>query len=173
MLNDPDLIALLIVCVPAPHQVYYSQRPWYVIQQIAYFKALTSWLKWDSSQDNATQFECVSRICYWFGCMITRWGRATHICVGNLTIIVSDNGLSPGRRPAITWINVGILWIGLLRTNFNEMSIEIHTFSLKKIHLKMSSGKWRPFCIGLNVIHGNQRVCKVVMHYLACSTIHP
>ena len=32
------------------------------------------------------------------------------------------------------------------------MSIEIHTFSLKKIHLKMSSGKWRPFCLGLNVL---------------------
>ena len=28
---------------------------------------------------------------------LTHWGRVTHICVGNLTIIVSDNGLSPGR----------------------------------------------------------------------------
>ena len=28
----------------------------------------------------------------------THWGRATHICVSKLTIIVSDNGLSPGRR---------------------------------------------------------------------------
>ena len=33
--------------------------------------------------------------------ILTHWGRATHICVGNLTIIVSDNGLSPGRRQAI------------------------------------------------------------------------
>ena len=32
---------------------------------------------------------------------LTHWGRATHICVGNLTIIGSDNGLSPGRRQAI------------------------------------------------------------------------
>ena len=79
------------------------------------------------------------------------WGRVTHICVGNLTIIGSDNGLSPGRRQAITWTNVGIWLIGPLGTNFSEMLIEIHAFSFKKIHLKMSSGKWRPFCLGLNV----------------------
>ena len=30
--------------------------------------------------------------------LLTRWGRVTHICVGNLTIIDSDNGLSPRRR---------------------------------------------------------------------------
>ena len=28
-------------------------------------------------------------------------GRVTHICVSKLTIIGSDNGLSPGRRQAI------------------------------------------------------------------------
>ena len=76
----------------------------------------------------------------------------THICVGNLTIIGSDNGLLPGRRQAITCTNVGILLIGPLGTNFSEMLIEIHKFSFKKIHLKMSSGKWRPFCLGLNVL---------------------
>ena len=82
---------------------------------------------------------------------LTHWGRVTHICVSNLTIIGSDNGLSPGRRQAITWSNVAILLIGPLGTNFSEILIEIHTFSLKKIHLKMSPGKWRPFCLGLNV----------------------
>ena len=87
------------------------------------------------------------------GCLdLTHWGRVTHICVGNLTIIGSDNGLSPGRRQAITWTNVGILLIGHLGTNFSEMLIEIHTFSFKKIHLKMSSGKWWPFCLGLNAL---------------------
>ena len=38
----------------------------------------------------------------------TPWSRVTHICVGNLTIIGSDNGLSPGRRQAIIWISAGI-----------------------------------------------------------------
>ena len=86
------------------------------------------------------------------GMCLTHWGRLIHICVGELTIIVSDNGLSPGRRQAITWTNVGILLIGPLGTNFSEISIEIHTFAFKQIHLKMSSGKWRPFCRGLNVL---------------------
>ena len=56
----------------------------------------------------------------------------THICVENLTIIGSDNGLSPGRRQAIIWTNAGILLIRPLGTNFNEIFIEIQAFSLKK-----------------------------------------
>ena len=83
---------------------------------------------------------------------LTHWGRVTHICVGKLNIIGSDNGLSPERRQAIIWTNTGILLIGPLGTNFSEIFIEIHTFSLKKIRLKMSSSKWRPFCLGLNVL---------------------
>ena len=43
---------------------------------------------------------------------LTHWGRVTHICVNILTIIGSDNGLSPGRRQAIIWTNAGILLIG-------------------------------------------------------------
>ena len=76
----------------------------------------------------------------------------THICVNIVTTIGSDNGLSTGRRQAIIWNNVGILLIGLLGTNFSENQIEIRTFSFKKMRLKMSSGKWRPFCLGLNVL---------------------
>ena len=83
---------------------------------------------------------------------LTHWGRVTHICVGKLTIIASDNGLSPGRRQAIIWTNTGMFLIEPLRTNFSETLIAIHTFPFKKIHLKMSSGKWRPSCLGLNVL---------------------
>ena len=75
---------------------------------------------------------------------LTHWGRVTHVCVSKPTTIGSDNGLSPGRRQAIIWTNAGILLIGPLGTNFSEIVIEIQTFSFKKIHLKMSSGKWRP-----------------------------
>ena len=82
---------------------------------------------------------------------LTHWGRVTHICVSELTIIGSDNGLSPGRHQAIIWTNAGILLIGPLRTSFSEIFIEIHTFSFKEMRLKMSSGKWRPHCLGLNV----------------------
>ena len=83
---------------------------------------------------------------------LTHWGRVTHICVGNLTIIGSDNGLSPYRRQAIIWTNAGILLIGRVRTNFSEISIEILTFSFRKVRLKASSATWRPFCFGLNVL---------------------
>ena len=84
---------------------------------------------------------------------LTHWGRVTHICVSKLTSIGSDNGLSPGRRQAIIWTSAGILLIGPLGTNFSENLIEIHIFSFTKMHLKMSSGKWRPFCLGLNVLN--------------------
>ena len=83
---------------------------------------------------------------------LTHWGQVTHLCVSKLTSIASDNGLPPGRRQAIIWNNAGILLIGPLGTNFSEICIEIQTFSLRKIRLKMSSAKCRPFCLGLNVL---------------------
>ena len=93
---------------------------------------------------------------------LTHWGRVTHICVSKQTIIGSDKGFSPGRRQAIIWTNAGILLIGTLGTNFSEILIKISTFSFKKMRLKVSSAKWRPFCLGLNVLmlpvtrhHGN------------------
>ena len=76
----------------------------------------------------------------------------THICVGKLTIIGWDDGLLPGRRQAIISTNAGILSISPLGTNFSEFLIEIETFSFKKMHLNMSSGKWRPFCLSHNVL---------------------
>ena len=86
----------------------------------------------------------------WQNGHLTHWDRMTHICVVKLIIIGSDNGLSPGRRQAIIWTNTGILLIGPWGTNFSEISIAIETFSFKKMHWKMSSAKWRPFCLGLN-----------------------
>ena len=80
----------------------------------------------------------------------THWGRVTHICVSKLTIIGSDNGLSPGRRQAIIWTNAGILLIRTLGTNFSEILGKIHSFSFTKMHFKMSSAKWRLFSLGLN-----------------------
>ena len=76
---------------------------------------------------------------------LTHWGRVTHICVSKRIKTGSDNGLSPGRRQSIIWTNDGILLIGPLRTNFSEILSKIQTFSFKKMHLKTSSAKWRPF----------------------------
>ena len=76
----------------------------------------------------------------------------THICVSKFSIFGSDNGLSPDRRQAIIWTNAGLLLIRPLGTYFSESLIEILTFSFKKMRLKVSSAKWRPFCLGLNVL---------------------
>ena len=95
----------------------------------------------------------------------THWGRATHICVSEIIIIGSDNGLSPGRRQAIFWTNVGILLIGPLGINFNEILIEINTFSFKKMYLKISSAKWRLFRLGLNVLRMSSHTKTHIGHW--------
>ena len=65
---------------------------------------------------------------------LTHWGLVTHIWVRKMIIIGPDNGLSPGRRPAITWTNAGILLIGPMATNFSEILIKfIHFHSRKSI----------------------------------------
>ena len=58
------------------------------------------------------------------------------------------------------WTNAGILLIGHLGTHFSEILFEIYMFSFKKVHLKTSSAKWRPFCLGLNVLI-NWTLCKI------------
>ena len=73
--------------------------------------------------------------------VLTDWGRVMHICVSKLTMNGSDNGLSPGRRQAIVWTNAGVV-----------IFITIFIFSFKKMHFKLSSGNWRPICLGLNVL---------------------
>ena len=119
----------------------------------------------------------------------THWGRVTHICVSKLTIIGWENGLSPDRHQAIISTNDGVffffffavkdrvltpflvidgvLLIRTLGTNFTEILIEIHTFSFNKMHLKMSSGKWRPCCLGLSVLTWSR--LKVIYHDGECS----
>ena len=83
---------------------------------------------------------------------LTHRGRVMHICVNNLTITGSDNGLSPGRHQPIIWTNAGRLLIWIIGTNFSEILSAIHIFSFKKMHLKMSPAEWRTFCLCLNVV---------------------
>ena len=64
----------------------------------------------------------------------------------------SGIGLSPVRRQAITWTNADLLSIGPLGTNFSEISVDIQTFSLNKIHLKMASAIFPPNCPGGDVL---------------------
>ena len=66
--------------------------------------------------------------------------------------IVSNNGLSLERCQAIIWTNVSILPIGPLGTSFNEILIEMQSFSLNKLFWKILSAKCQPFCFGLIVL---------------------
>ena len=58
------------------------------------------------------------------------------------------------------WTNAGILLVEPLGTNFNEILIEIQIFSFKKMRLKMSSAKLRPFFLGLNVLISLSLSCR-------------
>ena len=46
-----------------------------------------------------------------FSKSLTHWGRVTHTCISKLTIIGSENSLSPSRRQAIIWANAAMLSI--------------------------------------------------------------
>ena len=71
--------------------------------------------------------------------------------------IGSGCGLSPVRRHAITRANANLLSIGPSGTNLSEIWIAIQTVSFKKTCLKMSSGKWRPFCSGEDELNANNQ----------------
>ena len=94
----------------------------------------------------------------------------------NYTTTGSDNGLWPGQCQAIIWTNAGILLTGPLGTNSSEILIEIRTFSFKKMHLKMSSGKWRPLFLGLNVLTHNLNssvpVTQLSLHWSVDMTVY-
>ena len=89
-------------------------------------------------------------------CSLTHWGRVTHICVGRLAIIGSDNGLSPEWRQAIMWTNAGILLFVPLGTNFGEkfnrnsnIFIEENTFENVVCEMFISSRpRCKPFSAG-------------------------
>ena len=102
---------------------------------------------------------------------VLTWGRVMYICVSKLTIIGSDNGLSPGWRQAIIWTNAGILLIGPLGINFSEILITILTFSFKKMHLKLLSAKWQPFCLGFNVLRLRFIFCPNAVMFVKYQTV--
>ena len=82
---------------------------------------------------------------------LTHWGRVTHICVCKLTIIGSDNGLSPEWHQAIMnqcWNIVKWTLRNKLQWNFKR---NWYIFLQENVFEK-SSRNWRPFCLGLHVL---------------------
>ena len=114
-------------------------HPWFFLESGCF------WIPYMKESSMCSQLECQNRP--WV--QLTHWGRMTYICVSNLPTIGSDNGWQPKQRQAIIWTNAGILLVGPSETDFSEIVIE-NVF--KKMRLKMSSGKWQQFCVGLNVL---------------------
>ena len=95
------------------------------------------------------------------------WRVMPHHTTENMcqyTNVGSGNGLSPGQCQAIIWTNAGILLNWPLGTNFSEILIEIYTFSVKKMHLKMS-GK---FCLRLNVLRYRVVIWHITLTKSSC-----
>ena len=90
--------------------------------------------------------------CWWTGVQFWPAGRFTHMRRFPDHSIGSNNSLSPDWRQAIIWTNTILLSIGPLGTNFSQNAFKIQTFLLKRIHLKISSGKCRSFCLSLSVL---------------------
>ena len=93
-----------------------------------------------------------------------------HFCISELTRIDSDNGLLPDQHQATNWTNAGVLLIGPLATALGEICIEIQTFYFKKMYLKMSSRKWRPFCVSLNMLIDWWYLCRSSINYITRNT---
>ena len=92
--------------------------------------------------------KCLLFQAYNFEWFWTHFGWVKHVCVDNLTIIGSDNGLAPtcSRQLAIIWTNAGILLIGPLGINFREIFIKTkHFHSENAFENVFLSAKWQPF----------------------------
>ena len=86
---------------------------------------------------------------------LTHWGRVTHICVANLTIIGSDNGSwsAPSHYLNQCWNIVNWTLRSKLQCNFNWISnIFIQENALENVVCEMASILSRPQCVkcGIN-----------------------
>ena len=128
------------------HTVYYSD----IVRTSWRRKSPATWLFFwklshaDSKQNNA--FSCR----HYTHILLTHPPSCRIYASVNWVSIGSDNGLSPIRRQAIIQTNADLLAIGPLRINFREILIKIQIFSFTKMHMKISSAKWRPFCPGFD-----------------------
>ena len=114
------------------------------------------------------------------------WGRVAHICVSKLTIIGSDNGLSPGRRQAIVWTNARILLIRPPKGRINNIlalvqiklpwncnrnsNVFIQENALENVVCEMASISSRPQCVkwGCTVDH-RLRSVRLCASNIACT----
>ena len=95
--------------------------------------------------------------------------RGVHWCVRNLDYhwcwywLVAYLVLS---RYLISWTNVGLLLMGPFGAIVSEICIPMHQFSFLKMYSNMSSAKWSPSCLSLNVLKKKlARIIKTTWHF--------
>ena len=83
-----------------------------------------------------------------FCVVLTHWGRVTHICVSKLTIIGSDNGLSPDHYLKQCWNIVSWTHRNKLQWNFDwNLYIFIQEYAFESVVWKMAAILCRPKCV--------------------------
>ena len=91
--------------------------------------------------------------------METEW--RTDVSLNLPSLVEAKTCLLVGAKPLselmlLYWknlsINLLIMLIWHLGTNFSEILIEMFISSFKKLYLNVSSAKYRPFCVRLNVL---------------------
>ena len=105
---------------------------------------------------------------------LTHWGRLTHLCVSELTIIGSDNGLSPSHYLKQCWIIVNWTLRNKLHWNFKwNSNIFIQENSLEHVVCEIASILSRPQCVnyGVSIVSTFEKVmtnyqCK--LQWLIC-----
>ena len=90
--------------------------------------------------------------------LITHWGRVTHICVSYLGHHWSRLWLGAGQAPA-HYLNQCWNIIDWTLWNKPQWNLNRNLCILKKMQLKMSSGKWLQFCLGNTQFPGNNQTC--------------
>ena len=146
--------ALLPRCLSNFRAIRPLQHPISRLRDFTRFGCKTSYRLGNRGPEAVRYAECWCFFVVSINKQLTHWSRVTQICVSKLTVIGSGNGLSPGRCQAIIWTYAWILSIGPMVTNFRKVSIKIRIFSFKKVHFEIST-KWRPFCLGINVLRNH------------------
>ena len=103
---------------------------------------------WAISKSVRTLLNQAMNICSTRGDELTNSGRVMHICVGNLTIIGSNNNATPSHYLNQCW-NIFYL---TLRNKLQWNNYRNSYILIEENPFEMLCAKWWPFCLGLNML---------------------
>ena len=84
----------------------------------------------------------------------THWGWVMHVCVSKLNINGSDNGLAPTMWQTIHYLNQWWNVVNWTLRNKLQWNFKWNPYIfIQEMYLNVSSAKWRPLCLCLNVLN--------------------